>query len=112
MESALLTRSYPYEEINEYLRRYPDQRELVRDTVAYFDGINFASQIQAPMFVFFGLEDDVCPPETSFAVYRAIAGPKELHAFEKCAHHDAGRYWAMPKVRSFLANYLEPKVND
>src|SRR5215470_2561315 len=42
MDAIVLTHTYPYEEINDYLRRYPDSRQQVADTVAYFDGVNFA----------------------------------------------------------------------
>jgi cephalosporin-C deacetylase len=107
MDSAALTHSYPYEEINEYLRQHPDHEPLVRETVAYFDGVNFAPDVKAPMFVYIGLEDDVCPPETGYAVYNAMQCPKELHAYERCAH-DAGRYWVMPKVEAFLEEHLKP----
>jgi cephalosporin-C deacetylase len=107
MDAASLTHSYPYEEINDYLREHPDHEPLVRETVAYFDGVNFASDISANMLVYIGLEDDVCPPETGYDVYNALKGPKELHTFERCAH-DAGRYWVMPIVEEFLARHLQP----
>ena len=41
MDSIELTHTYPYQEIRDYLRLYPERREAVRDTLAYFDGINF-----------------------------------------------------------------------
>jgi cephalosporin-C deacetylase len=71
MDAASLTHSYPYEEINDYLRLYPEREPLVRATVAYYDGVNFAPRIRCPMLVYIGLEDDVCPPETGYAVYNA-----------------------------------------
>ncbi|MDP8923382.1 MAG: acetylxylan esterase [Chloroflexota bacterium] len=107
MVAASLTRSYPYEEINDYLRLHPEREPLVRETVAYYDGINFAPLIRCPTFVYIGLEDDVCPPETGYAVYNAMTCPKELVATPRCAH-DAGRYWVMPKVHAFLAEHLRP----
>lgn len=107
MDAASLTHSNPYEEINEYLRMHPDHEPLVRETVAYYDGINFAPMIKAPMMVYIGLEDDVCPPETGYGVYNAMRCPKELHAHPRCAH-DAGRAWVMPKVEAFLAKHLRP----
>jgi cephalosporin-C deacetylase len=107
MDCAALTHSYPYEEINEYLRLHPDHEPMVRETLAYFDGINFAPMIKAPMFVYIGLEDDVVPPETGYALVEAMNCPKELHPYEHCAH-DAGRFWVMPKVEDFLATHLQP----
>jgi cephalosporin-C deacetylase len=107
MDAAALTHSYPYEEINDYLREHPDHEPMVRETLAYFDGINFAQLIKAPMFVYIGLEDDVVPPETGYALVNAMTCPKTLHAAERCAH-DAGRYWVMPMVEQFLAEHLQP----
>lgn len=107
MDAASLTHSYPYEEINEYLRRYPERESQVRTTVAYYDGISFASLIRCPMLISIGLSDDVCPPETGYAVYNAMTCPKELHPYPRCGH-DAGRYWEMPNVEAFLARHLRP----
>ncbi|MGA7672409.1 MAG: acetylxylan esterase [Nitrolancea sp.] len=107
MDCAALTHSYPYEEINEYLRLHPDHEPMVRETLEYFDGINFAPKIKAPMFVYIGLEDDVVPPETGYALVEAMSCPNELHPYEHCAH-DAGRAWVMPKVEAFLAKHLRP----
>ena len=36
MDSIELTHTYPYQEISDYLRLYPERREAVRDTLAYF----------------------------------------------------------------------------
>lgn len=111
MDAASLTHSYPYEEINEYLRLYPEREPLVRDTVAYFDGVNFAPMIHAPLLIYIGLEDDVCPPETGYALFDALTCPKELHAAPRCAH-DAGNFWEMAKVEAFLAKHLRPATTS
>ena len=108
MDSAALTHSNPYEEINDYLRQYPDHRDAVTHTVSYFDCINFAPLIRCPMLVYIGLQDDVCPPETGFALADAMTNCEvDLHAHEHCAH-DAGAYWEMAEVEAFLANHLRP----
>jgi cephalosporin-C deacetylase len=107
MDAAGLTHSYPYEEINEYLQRYPAREPEVRGTLSYYDGINFAPLIRCPMLVYIGLADDVCPPETGRAVYEALGCPKELVAHPRCGH-DAGRHWMTPKVEAYLAQHLRP----
>jgi cephalosporin-C deacetylase len=107
MDAASLTHSYPYEEINDYLRLHPEREPQLRATVAYYDGINFAPLIRCPMLVNIGLEDDVCPPETGYAVYNAMTCPKDLHTYPRCAH-DAGSYWHAAKVDAFLAEHLRP----
>ncbi len=108
MDAASLTHSYPYEEINEYLRRDRSREPEVRATLEYYDGINFAPLIRCPMLLYIGLADDVCPPQTGHAVYDALTAPKELLAYPRCGH-DAGRRWAMPKVEAFLARHLQPR---
>jgi cephalosporin-C deacetylase len=107
MDAAKLTHSYPYEEINDYLRLHPEREEVVRATLAYYDGINFAPLIRCPMLINIGLEDDVCPPETGYALYEALSCPKDLHSYPRCAH-DAGSYWHATKVEAFLAQHLRP----
>lgn len=108
MDSAHLTHSYPYEEINDYLRLHPEREEQVRQTLEYFDGINFAPRIECPIIVNIGLQDDVCPPETGFAVFRAIGSKnKKLYPYENCMH-DAGSAWHAKLVDEFLAEHLRP----
>jgi cephalosporin-C deacetylase len=108
MDSARLTHSYPYEEINDYLRLHPEREGQVRATLAYFDGINFAPRIECPIIVNIGLQDDVCPPETGYAVFRAIgSADKKLYPYDNCMH-DAGSYWHAKIVDAFLAERLRP----
>jgi cephalosporin-C deacetylase len=108
MDSARLTHSYPYEEINDYLRLHPEREGQVRATLAYFDGINFAPRIECPIILNIGLQDDVCPPETGYAVFRAIgSADKKLYPYDNCMH-DAGSYWHAKIVDAFLAERLRP----
>ena len=107
MDAAGLTHSYPYEEINEYLRLYPEREQAVRETLNYFDGINFAPLIRCPVQINIGLRDDVCPPETGFALYDALGCEKTLHPYPNCAH-DAGSHWEAPRIVEFLARHLQP----
>jgi cephalosporin-C deacetylase len=111
MAATGLTHSYPYQEIAEYLRRHPDHEPLVRETVSYYDGLNFAPRVVAPTMVYLGLEDDVCPPETGFAVYRALGGPKKLHTAPRCGHN-AGLPTVMTRVEEFLDRHLTPVPPD
>jgi cephalosporin-C deacetylase len=106
MDSADLTHSYPYQEINDYLRLYPERAQAVRETVAYYDIINFADRITCPMLINIGLEDDVCPPETGFALARAMPNARvDLQVYPDCAH-DAGSAFHGRLVSDFLAEHL------
>jgi len=74
-EAMELLRSYPYDELTCYARAYPERKEQMLETLRYFDAVNFVSWINCPMAVGIALEDEVCPPETSYAAYRGLAGP-------------------------------------
>ena len=53
MDATWLTHSYPYQEINDYLRLYPERREQARSrTLQYFDITNFADRITCPIAIF------------------------------------------------------------
>ncbi len=106
-DATRLTRSYPYEEINEFVRAHPGLAAQVEATVTYFDVINFAPMVRCPTLVHIGLVDDICPPETARALFQALSCPKQLLAMEGCAH-DAGAHFFADKVRGFLAEHLQP----
>src|SRR5260370_2020137 len=96
MDAASLTHSRPYQETNDYLPRDPEREGQVRETLNYFDGINFAPWITAPMMVYIGLNDDVCPPETGHAVYNALRRAQEPAAPARAARR-ARRHPAVPQ---------------
>ena len=97
-ESMQLLRSYPYDELNCYARAFPDRVSAMLETLRYYDAVNFAGRITRPMAVGIALEDEVCPPETSYAAYRALAGPKELWLFPDSGHGNAHEYPARETV--------------
>jgi cephalosporin-C deacetylase len=62
------------------------------------------------MLVYVGLRDDVCPPETGFALHDALTCPKVFHTYDGCAH-DAGSHWEGQRVQAFLAEHLQPAAS-
>ncbi|MFQ6028612.1 MAG: acetylxylan esterase [Dehalococcoidia bacterium] len=104
-ESMQLLRSYPYDELSCYARAYPDRVPQMLETLRYYDAVNFTGWIDRPMAVGIALEDEVCPPETSYAAYRGLAGPKELWLFPNSGHGNAHDYPA--KETSWLEQRLD-----
>ncbi|MFJ5682769.1 acetylxylan esterase [Streptomyces sp. NPDC093099] len=51
----------------------------IMDVLPYFDAATAASRIRIPMLVAPALFDPSVPPPGQFAVYNALAGPRELH---------------------------------
>lgn len=47
------------------------------NTMAYYDVVNFARRVKAPVYMTWGYNDNTCPPTTSYAVYNVITAPKE-----------------------------------
>jgi cephalosporin-C deacetylase len=108
MDAIALTHTYPYEEINDFLRLHPESRLAVAQTVAYFDGINFADRITCPIIVNIGRQDNVCPPETGYALFdRIAAADKRLYAYDGHGH-EAGRSRHQAVVDQFFAQHLAP----
>lgn len=64
-----ITDSDPYGELRRYMAVHRDVDETVFDTLAYFDGVNFAKRASAPSLWSIALMDDICPPSTTFAAY-------------------------------------------
>lgn len=108
LDAAGLTNSYPYREITEYLARRPEDEPALRRTFAYYDSCSFAPAVKAPMLVYLGLQDDICPPETGFALFERLGSEKQLITTDGAAH-DAGAHWADAQVRAFLARHLTPR---
>jgi cephalosporin-C deacetylase len=108
IDAIALTHSYPYEEINEYLHLHPEARAQVTETLAYFDCHNFVDRIQCPIIVNIGLNDDVCPPETGYAVFERIGTPKKrLYTYDGHGH-DSNAYEHGAIINSFLDGILQP----
>ncbi len=109
MDSASFTRSYPYEEINEYLRLHPDRQEAARNTLDYHDIHNFVDKISCPIIVNIGKRDDVCPPETGYAVFGRIgSGNKKLYDYDDCAHDGGSGIGHAAVISEFMAGHLAP----
>ena len=108
VDAIELTHTYPYQEINDYLRLHPDSRQQVVETLRYFDGVNFADRISCPIIVNIGLQDNVCPPETGYVLFGEItSNDKKLYPYEGHGH-EAGRYKHGEIVEDFFKNHLKP----
>lgn len=107
MDAIELLHTYPYQEIRDYLRLHPDRTDAVRDTLAYFDGINFAPRVRCPITVFVGLQDNVCPPETGYAAFHALAS-EQKRIYPYAGHgHEAGRVHHQAILDDFFETHLK-----
>lgn len=66
---------YPhfFTKLNDYRTDTPEKLQ----TMAYYDVVNFARQINIPVYLTWGYNDDTCPPTTSYIVYNTLTCPKK-----------------------------------
>jgi cephalosporin-C deacetylase-like acetyl esterase len=57
---------------------WPSDNPDVMKTAVYFDTVNFASRIKAPVMAGFGLIDTISPPAGVYTMLNQISSPKEL----------------------------------
>lgn len=76
----------PYNELAKYAGEHPEQRSQMLATLAYFDCLNLAGNIQCPTLVNIGMKDQTCPYQTVMPVFERIPGPKALHIYPELAH--------------------------
>lgn len=77
LEAAKRTDEYPVEEINDYLRAYPERREAVARTLAYFDPLHHAPDIRATTLLCVGDPGALGGPEWLAPLRAALGGPVE-----------------------------------
>ncbi|MFJ2521265.1 acetylxylan esterase [Cellulosimicrobium cellulans] len=81
----------PYLELLDHLRAYPDSQADLLSRLAYVDVVAHVRAATAPALFSVAMRDDVCPPKTVLAAYRAYKGPKELAVYEFHGHE--GGQW-------------------
>jgi cephalosporin-C deacetylase len=89
----------PYSEIVKFCKIHRDKIETVFATLSYFDGVNFATRIDAPALLSTGLMDDTCPPRTVFAAYNYLPGPKEIRIYPYNQHEGGQTDHTVEKLR-------------
>jgi cephalosporin-C deacetylase len=81
LEARARTDAYPVEELNDYLRAYPDRREAVARTLAYFDATHHAGQIQdATTLLSIGDAGSLSGPDWLEPLTEAFGGPVERYS--------------------------------
>lgn len=102
----------PYQELQRYFARYPENVAQALRTLSYHDGMNLATGIREDcrMLWSVALWDDVCPPSTVFAAYHHCPAPEgsagkqvEIYPFNK---HEGGGIAHQERKIAFLRRAL------
>lgn len=105
--ATTITDNDPYREIARYLSVHRDRVSQVHDTLAYFDGVNFAKRASAPAWFTAALMDPTCPPSTIFGAYHNYAGEKEMTVWPYNGH-EGGQGQDDARVLGILASVFGP----
>jgi len=95
LEAASRSSAYPVEEITDYLRTYPEQREAVARSLAYMDPINHAARVRATALLITGDAGAINGPEWLEPLTGALGGPVEQYrvTHEGATDHDWQDAW-------------------
>jgi cephalosporin-C deacetylase len=88
--ATVITDWFPYKEIGTYLAIHRGATKRVHETLAYFDGVNFAKRATAPAWFSAALMDLICPPSTVFGAFNNYAGKKEITVWPYNGHEGGG----------------------
>lgn len=96
----------PYLELVAFLGAHRDAGDDVARTLSYFDGVNMAKRVTAPVLFSVALMDLICPPSTVFAAFNSISSSSREIVTYPFNGHEGGRpdHWAIQA--GFLANAI------
>ena len=94
-----ITDEKPYNEISNFLKVHRNKKDLVFETLAYFDGMHFAVRANAPALFSVGLMDTICPPSTVFASYNHYSGEKAICIYDFNEHEGGGSQHDLEKIK-------------
>jgi cephalosporin-C deacetylase len=99
MEAAARTSAYPLEEINDYLRMYPEKRDAVARTVSFFDPQRHAPRVTATTLLNLGAEGSTSGASWQEPLAGALGGPVERYELsnEGGTDHDWLDAWTATK---------------
>jgi len=69
-----------------YWQTQGKEEAMVRAASRYYDVVNFASRVKAPILIGLGLVDTVCPAPGVFAMTNELKGPKEVVIMPGAGH--------------------------
>ncbi|MCA0756846.1 acetylxylan esterase [Paenibacillus sp. N4] len=96
-----------YASVAEYLKRHPEQTDLVMDNLSYFDTMNMADKISCPVLASVALKDEVCPAQMYFATYNRIPGEKQIYIYPFNGHEGGGSRHTEVKLSYLNSSFSE-----
>ncbi len=92
-------------ELDQWMLEHPNiSWNEILDVFSYFDTKNMVHKIECPVWMGIGLQDDVCPPATSFASYNLITSPKRYNIYPHQFHSQPQSHYdeRFMEIRAFF----------
>jgi hypothetical protein len=87
-ELAPRTQAYPLEEINDYLRTFPERTAAVHRTLAYYDLRALAPRVRATTLIMAGAPGSALEARALAPLAQALAGEVSVHESEHSTYKD------------------------
>jgi cephalosporin-C deacetylase-like acetyl esterase len=101
---------WPREDFERYIagNNLPQSEwERIYNLLSYFDVKNLAQWITSPVLMGIGVQDDVCPLHTNFAVYNQVKSEKQWLAYPQNGHNTGFEHYGI--VMQFFKDKLNVK---
>ena len=98
-----------WKEVSSWFDAHPNTTwETLLNTLSYYDTKNFADKINCPVWMGIGLQDDICPPSTSFVTYNKVLSDKNYIVYKNERHGQPEEHYVhrFKQLRQFF------KMND
>ena len=92
----------PYEEITNFMKRFPQHIDQAFDTLSYFDNMNLVARTQVKdAYYSVGLWDAICPPSTVYASYNHLPEGinKSIEVYPYNGHEGGGNLHQQRKLK-------------
>ncbi|MDR3235139.1 MAG: acetylxylan esterase [Prevotellaceae bacterium] len=95
--------AWPKNDLDEYVSKHPETSlEKIYDVLSYFDVKNLAQWITCPVIMGIGVQDEICPPHTNFAVFNQVKSRKTWVAYPTLGHtHEVGSAYHGETMKMF-----------
>jgi cephalosporin-C deacetylase-like acetyl esterase len=85
---ATQTHAYPLEEVNDYLRAFPEQATAVQRTLSYYDLRAFAPQIKATTLIMAGATGSLLDRQSLAPLIQALSGMVTVYESAQSTYQD------------------------
>lgn len=102
-----LSSSEATEEISGFITQLKTKKNSIKQSLSYFDALNFSEMISIPVLAVAGLKDTLSPPECTFALFNhmltektAVVYPEEGNTPGGPEQYKKSQEWVLEKINS------------